>query len=486
MKRWIWGSTKYALMSLIYGIVGGLLVFIIVFVMFLENRPDLKIWHEAELDAEYTAESPVENFQDYLALEDLLFKQLEDLVYTKIASEDQDLINRFHHGSLADPSRWSPNWNRTFELTAPDPRIGVLLLHGMSDSPYSLRSLGLRLHEAGAWVVGLRLPGHGTAPSGLVTVHWQDMAAATRLALVHLKARVGNRPLYVVGYSTGGALAIHYALNALEDATLPQVERLVLISAAIGVTPFAALAVWQARLGHLLGLDKLAWNDILPEYDPFKYNSFAVNAGDQVYRLSKAIQSRLTSMKSSKALNRFPPVLAIQSAVDATVSVRALIEGLFGHLPEGGHELLLFDIRRTTEIERLLTADPKDLISASLNTTDLSFTLSFVTNASANTDAIILRQRQPSQNNITEKPLPYKWPSGIYSLTHVALPFTPEDPVYGGPDATTSPGIHLGDLAMRGERGVLRISPAATMRLRYNPFYAYLEQSTLEFIMPNQ
>jgi hypothetical protein len=46
---------------------------------------------------------------------------------------------------------------------------------------------------------------------------------------------------------------------------------MVLLSPEIGVIPLAALAIWQARLGHLLGLQKLEWNSILPEYEPYKY-----------------------------------------------------------------------------------------------------------------------------------------------------------------------------------------------------------------------
>src|SRR4030088_3017231 len=36
--------------------------------------------------------------------------------------------------------------------------------------------------SSSAWVIGLRLPGHGTVPSGLTIRRWQDMAAAVRLA----------------------------------------------------------------------------------------------------------------------------------------------------------------------------------------------------------------------------------------------------------------------------------------------------------------
>ena len=70
---------------------------------------------------------------------------------------------------------------------------GVLLLHGLTDSPYSLRALALTLNAHGYRVLGLRLPGHGTAPSGLVTLKWQDMAAAARIAMAHLASASQER-----------------------------------------------------------------------------------------------------------------------------------------------------------------------------------------------------------------------------------------------------------------------------------------------------
>ena len=233
-------------------------------------------------------------------------------------------INRYNRGSSSDPNRWPRNWNRSFEFVVEDPRVGVLLVHGMSDSPYSMRSLAERLHEEGAWVVGLRVPGHGTSPSGLVNVEWQDMSAAVRLTMRHLQLKVAGRPLVIVGYSNGGALAVEYTLETLENAQLPQPDRLVLLSPEIGITKFAALAGWQERLGHVLGLEKLAWNSILPEYDPYKYGSFALNAGKQAYLITQEVQSRIAKLGKSGELKRFPPTLAFQSVVDATVSAPAL------------------------------------------------------------------------------------------------------------------------------------------------------------------
>ena len=199
----------------------------------------------AELDEEFTADSGVSSFKEYLALEDRLFKQLDELVYAKIEPEQKGLINRYNRGSLSDPERWARNWNRSYELPVKSPRAAVLFLHGMSDSPYSLRNLAERVHKAGAYAVGLRIPGHGTAPSGLVTVTWQDMDAAVRLAMRHVAEQASGQPLYIVGYSNGGALAVNYVLDALNDATLPQIDGLVLLSPEIGLAKVAALAVWQ-------------------------------------------------------------------------------------------------------------------------------------------------------------------------------------------------------------------------------------------------
>jgi alpha-beta hydrolase superfamily lysophospholipase len=474
---------RHVLVALTYSTIGSLVVLVIVFIAYMENRPDLDLWHFAELDEEFTADSQVATFANYLALENRLFAQLDEQVYAKIPPEQRRLINRYNRGSLSDPERWSPNWNRSFELAAERPKAGVLLLHGMSDSPYSLRNLGQQLHNAGALVLGLRIPGHGTAPSGLVEVTWQDMAAAVRLAMQHLAEQAGqNTPLYIVGYSNGAALAVHYALAALEDATLPKVERLVLFSPAIGVTSVAALAVWQARLGHLLGLEKLAWNAILPEYDPYKYGSFAVNAGDVVYRLTHQIQKRLDKLRGAEQLKRFPPLLAFSSVVDATVSTPALINGLFERLPAGDHELVLFDINRMTEIEPILKSDPLSAVLALWDDPERAFTLSLVTNANEKSRNVVLRSKRPGETAIIESDLGLFWPDDLYSLAHVALPFPPEDALYGGYPLEKSPGIHLGDVAFRGERGVLQISATEMLRLRWNPFYPYVEVRVFAFL----
>jgi len=481
MKKLAFGIVRHTVKAFLYGLVGGFTVLLTGAVLYLDGRPDLKVWHTADLDAEFTADAPVQDFADYLALEERLFAQLNDRVYAQIEAADKYDINRFNSGSLSDPARWPTNWNRSFELTVDTPRAGVLLLHGMSDSPYSLRNLGERLQASGATVLGLRLPGHGTAPVGLTDVHWQDMAAAVRLAMQHLHDSLGDRPLYIVGYSNGSALAVNYALSSLEAPDLPPVSGLVLVSPAIGVSPAAAFAVWQSRLGHLLGLQKLEWNSLLPEYDPFKYGSFAINAGDLVYRLTREIQSHFNTLDQVD-LKRFPRVLAFQSVVDSTVSVKDLVSGLFGRLPVGGHELVLFDINRIAELKYIMARDPAPQIDALLGDAELPFALSVVTNRDETTRDIVIRHKEAGDAEVVTLATQFSWPQDLYSLSHLALPVPPQDPLYGGPDAGKSPGIRLGNLELRGERGVLRVSAANMLRIRWNPFYPYLEQRALEFM----
>ena len=473
---------RHTLKALSYSAIGASVVLIIGFVVYMNGRADLQVWHLAELDEEFTASSDVQTFTDYLALEERLFRQLDELVYAKIPNDQHQEINRYNRGSMSDPERWSTNWNHSFTLNADSPRAAVLLLHGMSDSPYSLRHLGERLRAAGANVLGLRMPGHGTAPSGLVDITWQDMAAAVRVAMRHLAQQNEGLPIYVVGYSTGAALAVHYALATLDNAALPPIERIVVLSPAIGVTRVAVLAVWQARLGRLLGLEKLAWNVILPEYDPYKYGSFAVNAGNIVYQLTHEIQQRLTALGEADKLKGVPPILAFSSVVDATVSTPALVSNLFQQLPDGGHELVLFATNRRSEIEPIMKWDPAAVVQALQANPDPTFTLSVVIRENQQSPKVILRSQRPGEHAPTDTDIGLSWPRDIYSLAHVALPFPPEDPLYGGRPEGKNPGLHLGDLALRGERGVLQISAAEMLRLRWNPFYPYVEGRVLEFL----
>ena len=462
-------------------LLGGALTLLAVGVWFMNNQPALSLWHVVDLDGEFTADLGVDTLEEYLQVESALFRQLEDRVVSRLDGGSTRQYNRYLRGSPSYPGRWPRDWNRTFELGLSSPRAGVLLLHGMSDSPYSLRSQAEALHAAGAWVLGLRLPGHGTAPSGLVRARWEDMAAAVRIGMDHLRAQLGDKPIIIVGYSNGGALATYHALRALEDPSLVMPSRLVLISPAIGITPFAALAVWQERIGRLLDLDKLQWTSVLPEFNPYKYNSFAVGAGHQTRELTVQIGSLLDRARSVGSLERFPPVLAFQSAVDATVSTPAVITGLMDRLPDNGHELVLFGVNRKEDISDLLSVTPEDYLRPLLDGRDLPFTLTLLRNTDPDARDVIEESWVPGAAEPTVSSAGLRWPRGVFSLSHVALPFPPDDPLYGQVSNGDAPHVQLGELALRGERGALSISGDDMLRQTWNPFHDWMQARLLRF-----
>jgi len=90
-------------------------------------------------------------------------------------------------------------------------RIGFLLIHGLSDSPYTLRSIGRSLAQAYpcAVVRSVLLPGHGTVPGDLLEVDRRQWLEAMEYGVDSFRG--GVDALYLVGYSSGAALSVHYA-----------------------------------------------------------------------------------------------------------------------------------------------------------------------------------------------------------------------------------------------------------------------------------
>lgn len=463
-------------------VFGALVTAIIAIVLYLDSRPALSIWHTVHLTEEFQAGSDVESFAEYLALEHRLFQELDAKIYDKVPKDQAEPYSRYSKGSRTDPTSTSRNWNRSFELEAQDPNIAVLLLHGLSDSPYSMRSLGLSLHKAGAHVVGLRIPGHGTAPSGLTTTTFKDMAAAVDVAVLHLHETLGISKIYVVGYSNGGALAVDYATRAVQDAALPELAGLILLSPEIGVSPAARLAAPLTWFGRSLGIQKLAWASIGPEYDPYKYNSFALRADLTAWNATQTVKAHLQTLQDDNLIDRLPPILAFQSAADATVQAPVLISELFDKLQGPGHHLVLFDGNQVF--------GPPDLLTGLLEVSDFlegaprAYTASVVTNAEPGSLATVLRERPAGARDVLTTPLDLSWPPGVYSLTHIALPFEPNDPVYGigvGPVSPTDQLLGFRDVPMYGERNSLKIPRTGLLRQHWNPFHSTMTEIVLDF-----
>jgi len=88
-------------------------------------------------------------------------------------------------------------------------RSGVLVLHGFTGNPASLRSIAERAAEAGYSVELPRLPGHGTSVEDMITTTWADWSATAESSYDDLASRCER--VAVVGLSMGGGLAAHVA-----------------------------------------------------------------------------------------------------------------------------------------------------------------------------------------------------------------------------------------------------------------------------------
>jgi hypothetical protein len=237
---------------------------------------------------------------------------------------------------------------------------------------------------------------------------------------------------------------------------------------------------YVSLLSFLPYFEKAKWLDVLPEYDPYKYNSFPVNAANQIYGLTQRLQAALRSAGERGRLADLPPVLAFQSLVDATVAAADLVDRVFEELPAGGHELVVFDINRHALLQSLIAEGPRKAFDREVEVPALSFDLTVVANRSAESADVAAWQRPAGGTDTTPIELGLRWPRDVVSLSHVAVPFPPDDPVYGlAPRESGEVRFTLGETAMRGEAGVTVVPLGSLARLRSNPFFAVV-RSKLE------
>lgn len=112
-----------------------------------------------------------------------------------------------------------------FELIGGD--IAVLIVHGFTGSPASVRPWAEGLHRNGFTVKVPRLPGHGTSWEEMNRTNWQDWFNEVEREFLELRRR--HRRVFVAGFSMGGALSIRLASRRSRE-----IEGLILINPSIG------------------------------------------------------------------------------------------------------------------------------------------------------------------------------------------------------------------------------------------------------------
>lgn len=448
----------------------------------LDSRdlPELGPEHRIRFESEFSASRESEtNWSAYLRIEDALAAELESGILRDRPSGNP--LDRYAPDSLTSPDRFDGNWNRSYELAAAEPVGVAVLLHGLTDSPYSLLSTAVTLAGAGYNVVVPRMPGHGYAVGGLRQARANDWMAAVRIAVTHAtELPAADRSLIIAGYSNGGLLALDFALQCA-DMELRCPDKLVLVSPAISVSRYARVANFHAAISWIPYFEKYAWLSIFPEVDPFKFTSFPKSAGKEIREVSYRVLSRLADPARSSAL---PPILAFQSIVDSTVGSVAIKETLFDRLPANGSRLVVYDVNRHHAAASLMHGVPADAMESLAMNAPLAYDLVVLRNRNdMSLDAIsveMLAGTTESQEASTNS----QWPRDTFSLSHIALPFRPGDAVYGDGRSRGEGGNRavLGAMSPRGENSVLTLPPAYFLRARHNPFHQFQSAEMIRWL----
>jgi carboxylesterase len=199
--------------------------------------------------------------------------------------------------------------------SGPGARVGVLLSHGFTGSPASMRPFGEHLAKQGFGVAIPRLPGHATRWQELNRVRWQDWYGVLDVELKRLRGE--HDVVFVGGLSMGGCLALRLAEEHGAD-----IAGLILVNPSVQTEDkrLAALPVLKALVPSLAGIS----NDIKkPGMDEIAYDRMPLKGLYQLTRLWQTTRDDLAKVTQ--------PVLLFRSSVDHVVeasSSRRVLESI--------------------------------------------------------------------------------------------------------------------------------------------------------------
>lgn len=181
--------------------------------------------------------------------------------------------------------------------------VGILLVHGFTGSPASMRPWGERMAAEG-WTVRVpRLPGHGTTWQDMNTTTWEDWYHEVDEAFTELRGRCSS--VFVMGLSMGGTLTLRLA-----EQHGSQIAGIVLVNASVHTERWDRhlLPFLQRIVPSFPGIS----NDIAkPGQDEVAYSKIPLKAAHSLSGLWAEVKRDISRVNQ--------PLLLFRSAVDHVV-----------------------------------------------------------------------------------------------------------------------------------------------------------------------
>lgn len=222
---------------------------------------------------------------------------------------------------------------------------GILIVHGLFDSPYGMKYLAEYFKKKGFLVRTILLPGHGTSPKDLLNVNYKEWINAVEFGIDSFQGEVED--LYCAGLSIGAALCINLYLKNKE-----LIKGLFLFSPAIRLRQ-------KIYLSRFLKFVNLKWINKGQDKDPIRYESRPLNSVLQTISLLK--ENELLLKKESK-FNI--PMFIVLTEDDETLDIKNTLS-ILRAIKNNQISIFLFSENiktKNTDIKRLKSIFPQQNI----------------------------------------------------------------------------------------------------------------------------
>ena len=207
-------------------------------------------------------------------------------------------------------SRLDESFGQPFILPNLSRKVGIVIVHSYLSVPEEIKNCAQFLRNQGAWVYGVRLPGHGTSPETLATMKWTDWREAIEKGFALISALC--RQVFLIGFSAGGSLVMELGSH------LDSVSGIVAICPPYSLQDYSRrfmppIHIWQKLLarwkGNLMSEEFVIFE---PENSTINYHRNPVAGVNEVGELLQACQLRLPMLEH--------PVLIISADRDQVIN----------------------------------------------------------------------------------------------------------------------------------------------------------------------